>query len=98
MDLSGAPQPLEQDNVTENPHGARWTRPLKTADVQIHASNGLDILIDVRVFALNTGETVKNQMAQHERDKRTDYALPKCMQDSVFEGVRPFVLELARTA
>ena len=96
VDLSGAPQPLEQDEaMSENPHGARWTRPLKTADVQIHASNGLDILIDVRVFAMNTGETVKDQMAQHERDKRTDYGLPKCMQDSVFEGVRPFVLELA---
>ena len=95
VDLTGAPQPLEEEEEGP-PHGARWARPLKTADVQIHSSNGLDIYIDVRVFALITGETVKAQMAHHERGKRTDYGLPKCMQESVFEGVRPFVLELAR--
>ena len=94
VDLTGAPQPLEEAEEGAS-HGARWARPLKTADVQIHSSNGLDIYIDVRIFALNTGETVKAQISQHERDKRTDYGLPKCMQDSVFEGVRPFVLELA---
>ena len=94
VDLTSASQPLEEDREG-NPHDARWTRPLKTADVQIHSSNGLDIYIDVRVFALTTGDTVKTQMVHHERGKRTDYGLPKCMQESVFEGVRPFVLELA---
>ena len=94
MDLSGAQQTREEEGEG-NPLGARWSRPLKTADVQVHSGTELDIYIDVRIFAVNPGENVKAQLAHHERAKRTDYGLPKCMQQSVFEGVRPFVLELA---
>ena len=41
------------------------------------------------------GERLQQQVAHHQRGNRVNYGLPKAMQDSVYEGVRPFVIELA---